>query len=126
MTKITNIDQLKESILLLEIKQAEEYELLKIQFAITSEELKPINLIKKSIKSLIGGSDQKESLINSVIGVTAGSLSKKVAVGSTHNPIKQLLGTILQIGVTSLVTKNGDAIRSGAMNLIGQLLRKKQ
>lgn len=125
MTKISNIDELKESILLLEIKQAEEYELLKIQFTITSEQLKPINLIKRSISGLIGGSDQEESLVNSVIGVTAGSLSKKMAIGSTHNPIKQILGTILQIGITSLVTKNGDAIRSGAMNLIGQFLRKK-
>ena len=125
MRKITSITELKESIQLLEIRQADDAYLLKEQLLVTYEKLKPINLIKNSIKDLLKSPDLKNGLINTTMGIAAGYLSKKAVVGSTHNPIKQLLGTLVQLGVTNIVSKNSEDIKSIGISLISSFLRKK-
>ncbi len=125
MEKISSVIELRESILLLEIKKANELQLLKDEFKVTYESLKPVNLIKSKINELIESPDLKNNLINTTMGLAAGYLSKKVFVGSTHNPLKQLLGTVLQIGVSSLVAKNSDGIKSTVTTLLQSFLGKR-
>ncbi|OFY84196.1 MAG: hypothetical protein A3F72_14300 [Bacteroidetes bacterium RIFCSPLOWO2_12_FULL_35_15] len=124
MRKITSTTELREAIFLLETKQANEARLLKEQFMITYESFKPVNLIKNSINELITSPQLKGNILNTTIGLAAGYLSKRVAVGSTHNPLKQLLGTFLQFGVTNIVSKNTDGIKSTVMSLISNFLNK--
>lgn len=124
MGKITSLIELKESIFLLEIKKANEARLLKEQFMTTYESIKPVNLIKNSISELITSPALKEGLLNTTLSLAAGYLSKRVVVGSTHNPLKQLLGTFLQMGVTNIVSKNTDGIKSSVMSLINNFLSK--
>lgn len=125
MNKITSVDELRASILLLEIKQANEGQLLKAQFKITYENLRPVNLIKNTFNELVSAPDFKGDLLKTTLSLAAGYLSKKIAVGSTHNPLKQVLGTLLQMGVTSLVSKNTDEIKSAALNLLKTIFTKK-
>jgi hypothetical protein len=125
MEKITSVAQLKEAILELEIKQAREYYVLKEQFRMTYESMKPVNLIKNKFNEIVSSPNLKENLINATLSIAAGYLSKKATVGSTHNPIKQLLGTLIQMGVTGIVAKNADSIKSAASDLIGGFLNKK-
>ena len=124
MKKITSIAELDEAIWLLESKQSREGFLLKEQFRTTVENLKPVNLIKNAFKEL-STPDFKGNLLDIALSMAAGYVSKKVAIGGTHNPIKQLLGNILQMGVTSVVSKNTDGIKSTALNLISSFIRKK-
>ncbi len=126
MEKITSLIGLKESIILLEIQQAYEGQLLKEQFKTTYQNLRPVNLIKNTFKELVTTPDFKGNLVDTALSIAAGYLSKKVMVGSTINPIKQLLGTVLQIGVTGIVAKNADGIKSTAMNLIQHFINKKK
>jgi hypothetical protein len=126
MEKITSVTKLKESIRLLEIQQAKEEELLKIQVKITFESLKPANLIKKTLSEWTTVPDLKSDLLNTTISLAAGFLSKKAAIGFTHNPIKQLFGTLLQIGVTRAVSKNTDKIKWAATYILNNILNKKE
>ena len=126
MDKITNTTELNQAILLLEAKQTLEGCILKEQFKITYESLKPINLIKSTISELAASPDFKNDLLNTTLSLAAGYLSKKVAIGSTNNPFKQILGTILQMGVTNVVSKNADGIKSTVLNLIHALFAKKE
>lgn len=126
MKDITSLVELKESIILLEIQQAYEAQLLKEQFKTTYQNLRPANLIKNTFKELVSAPDFKGNLVDTALSIAAGYLSKKVMVGSTINPIKQLLGTVLQIGVTGIVAKNTDGIKSTAMNLIQHFINKKK
>lgn len=126
MGQITTITELRESIRQLEIKQMEEERLLKEQFMVAYESMKPINMIKNSVKNLMSSPDLKDNLFSSTLGLAAGYLSKKAAVGSTHNPIKQLLGTFLQLGVSNVVAKNSDGIKSLVVRLIGSYLSKRK
>src|SRR5258708_6130480 len=126
MKKITSVVELKESIYLLEIKQANEKQQLKQQFAIMHESLRPVNAIKKTVSELISLPDFKGNILNAIVSLAAGYFSKKIAVGATNNPLKQLLGVVLQMGVTNAVSKNGEGIKSKAINLLSNILNKKR
>lgn len=126
MEKITSITELKDAIRLLEIKQADEKVLLIKQFMVTYESMRPVNLIKDKFNDVITSPNLKENLLNAALSLAAGYLSKKAIIGATHNPLKQLFGTLLQVGVTGLVSKNTDGIKSTAMNLIGSVFKKKR
>ena len=125
MQEIQTAADLKSYILLLEYKKANELVLLKEQFLITAEHLRPAVLIKNTLNELICEPDSKGDLLKNTLGLAAGFLSKKIVVGNTHNPIKQILGTVLQMAVTKLVSKNSDGIRSVASHLINNIFSKK-
>jgi hypothetical protein len=126
MRKINSIKELRETILELEIKQKEDERLLKEQFMIAYERLKPLNMIKNSVKNLITSPELKDHLISSTMGLAAGYLTKKAVVGSAHHPLKQILGAFLQMGVTNLVAKNSDGIQSRVASIIGSFLSKRK
>lgn len=129
MEKITNISNVKElnaAILHLENKQAQEGVLLKEQFNITYESLKPINLVRNTFKEIVSAPDLKEDLLKTSIGLASGYFSKKIAIGSTNNPFKQILGSFLQMGVTNVVSKNADGIKSKFTDILSVILKKKK
>jgi hypothetical protein len=122
MAKQSAIDSLKESIRLLEIRQAEEGLALKVQFKETYESLKPVNLIKSTINDLTNSVEIKNSLFESLVSILTGYLTKKLMVSSKSNLLTKILGALLQFGVTSLVAKNAESIRNYIMNLINRLI----
>lgn len=124
MLKIKTVSELKDAIRLLEIQQAAEGVLLKEQFKLTYESLRPANLIKKTLHELVSSPDLKGGIVNALMGLGAGYLSKKAVAGNSHNPIKILLGAIMQMGVTKVVSANGDGIKSGIFQLIQKLFNK--
>jgi len=118
MAKQNPINSLKESIRLLEIRQAEEGEILKEQFKETFESLKPFNLIKSSIKDLTGSAEIKNNLFETVVSILTGYLTKKIMINTKGGPLMKILGAALQYGVTSLVSKNAEKIRILLADLI--------
>ena len=124
MATITTTAELKDAIRQLEQKQAEEWALLKQQCLHTYESLKPVNAIKKTLHELISSPDIKKDLLGALLGLVVGSLSKKVVIGSTLNPLKQLLGIILQMGVADAVSKNSEGIKSTFLSLIRNVFSK--
>ena len=118
MAKQSAIDSLKESIRMLEIRQAEEGKILKEQFKITYESLKPVNLIKSSMKELVNSTEIKNSLFEAIVSVVSGYLTKKFIVRSKSNIFMKLLGVLLQFGVTNVVSKNSETIRTFISDLI--------
>ncbi len=125
MDKITNVQELNSAILKLENKQAAEGVLLKEQFNLTYESLKPINLVKTTLKELVTAPDLKEDLLKTSISIASGYFSKKLAIGSSDNPFKQLLGSFLQMGVTNLVSNNADGIKSKFSDILNMIFTKK-
>lgn len=123
MEKQNAISSLKESIRLLEIKQAKEGAILKEQFAITVESFKPINLLKSTIKEMTNSVDLKSNLSETVISIIAGYLTKKIMVNSKSGPFMKILGAVLQFGVTSVIAQNADTIREFLNRMIDRFIR---
>lgn len=126
MKNINTTLELKQEIALLETQMAEDQSALKDQFRLTYESLKPINLILNSIKDISSAPDLKGNLLNSALALGIGYFSKKALVGGTINPLKQIAGTLLQFGVTNLVSKNGNDMKMGVLGFLEKLLRKKK
>lgn len=118
MAKQNAVDSLKESIWLLEIRQAEEGKILKEQFKITYESLKLVNLIKSSMKELANSTEIKNSLFETIVSVVSGYLTQKIIVNSKSNVWMKMLGALLQFGVTNLISKNSETIRIFVTDLI--------
>ncbi|HYV53509.1 MAG TPA: hypothetical protein VE933_02870 [Chitinophagaceae bacterium] len=125
LRKIKSAAELKEVIRMLEEKKAYEMVLFREQVKITYQGLKPINLIKGAMKDLTEIPVLKGGIVNSLMGISAGYISKKIIVGSTYNPLKFLLGKALQMIVTAVVSRNADGIKSAATVAIKKMTGKK-
>ena len=119
MQKINSAAALRNAIAQLEITHAEEGKMLKQQFHLAYESIKPLNLIKSTFKEAIESPGLKDNIINTSVGLAAGYLSKLLFVNVSHSPVRKFLGIALQFGITQVVAKNPEAVKS-----IGKKLMK--
>lgn len=126
MKNINSLEELRTEIALLELRQKRANADLKENLLETFDSLKPLNLVKSTLKELTSSPGFKGDLVNSVVGIGLGYVSKKVLIGNTHNMIKQVIGTMIQFGVTGLVSRNADGLKSGLKNAFNSLFKKKE
>jgi len=125
MENITNAAELKNAIQLLQEEELIKRQLLKEQLNLTFESLKPINLLKKTVKDISTSPELIDSIIGNVAGLASGYLTNKIFVGKSGNLLKKIIGVILQLGVTKVVSQYPDAIRSFGRFIIDYFLSKK-
>ena len=118
MQKITSQSALKLAILLLEQRQEEEGRILKEQFKLTYNSLKPANILLGAIKDLSSSTLLKDNILNSSVSLGAGYASKMLFQGIVSSPIKKILGSALMFGVTKLVSNNPDFIKTLEMGFL--------
>ncbi len=126
MENKTHIQTLNEKIYFLQNQKAEELKLLKEQFNVVHESIKPINLIKNAFHEMTTSPEIKGNLVDNAIGLTTGFLSKKLIFGTGANPIRNILGNILQSAVSNIVSNHADGIKAKGANLILKLFNRKQ
>jgi hypothetical protein len=126
MQNITSIAGLKSAIQLLEDEQDIKGQILKEQFYLTLNSFKPVNLLTDTLKEIVTSPYLADNIVGTVIGLITGSLSKRLLIGSSGNIFKKLIGSIMQIGVTNVVAKHSDTIRSIGQVIFQYILRKKE
>ena len=126
MKEISQSSLIKAQIRLLKFQQKEDLRLLKNQFNTTFENLKPINLLKNTFEEAKKSPDLKSNLINSAIGLSTGFISKKLMIGNTSIPFKNILGTVVEFAITNVVAKNADKIMATGETLFQLIFRKKK
>ena len=112
MQNITTSAELKNAIQILEIEQEFKLQLLKEQFYITYESLKPINILRSTFKSITLSPNLNENILDTIIGLATGYLSKKIFIGASGNIIRKLFGSVVQFGVSNIVAQHPDSIKS--------------
>lgn len=108
MNKINSTETLGQMISVLEQKQAIELQSIRRQYQVVYESVQPLNIVKSALDNVISSPDLKHNILNTVVGLTSGYISKKLLMGSSKNPFKRILGTILQFAVTNIVAKQSD------------------
>lgn len=126
MHTINSVSELRDTIQYMELKQAEESKLLKAQFHLTTEAIRPINLIRSAFGQSTDLEDTKESFLSTSAGLTAGYFSKMLFVRNSHNPIRKLLGTALLFGVTSIISKNPVPVQHFGKAIFNLFRRKRK
>ncbi len=112
MEPINSEISLKTAILQLQITQAKEAKMMKDQFHLAYESVKPINLIKSTFTEVASSEEIKGQLVNTSIALASGYIAEKLFVGVTSSPLKKLLGAAVMFGVTNVVAKNPEVIKS--------------
>jgi hypothetical protein len=127
MKKITNAAQLKEEIARLETQCALERAALKRSYAEVKEALRPVNLIKSTVKE-VGSStkDVQGRFIGSLLGLAVGYFTRKAVFGKAQGAVRQAAGTLLQMGIAGVVSKNAAGLRTLGSNLLTRILNRKK
>lgn len=122
MTDLKDMKSLDHRIGELERQIAGDKEALREQFHELKERLKPGNIIKDAFREISESDELKNNVVNYAITIAAGALSKKLTVGSSKNPIRNILGSVVQFGVSTLVSKKADTIKNVGTSLLGNLI----
>lgn len=116
---------LNEKIIALQAIQAMQLEVLKLQLEITYQSLRPVNLLKNTLHEISTSEEIKENLLNNVIGISTGYLSKKVFTGTSHNPLVKLAGSLLQFTIANVVAKHPETIKQVSKNILQFIFKRK-
>ena len=105
MQAISNSEELKMAIRLIQIKQNADGRLLKEQFLVTYGTLKPENPILNIIKEVISTPNLINILAVTGSGLANVYLSKFLAAGSSANLLRKVLTVLLQSVLTRTISK---------------------
>lgn len=105
MKKLNQNELLDQKIAELTIQQRRELEELKEQFHLVQSSLTSTNIVQEGINGFYQTVTNKENLVSTIVSIVGGYVSKKVVVGSSENPIKKVVGNVLQFLVTGYLSK---------------------
>jgi hypothetical protein len=125
MDSITSTAGLKNAIQLLEAEQATALQLLKEQLAITYHSFKPVNFLAGAFNRMTSSPNLIENILGTSVGLATGYLSKKIVVGASVNIFRKLFGSVLQLGVTNLITRHPDAFKTFGRFVLRYFLHRK-
>jgi hypothetical protein len=126
INSIKTMEQLAEAVLLLESRQELEGKQLREQFMRSYESIQPANLVRSAISGVTESQELKDHLVSTGVGLVAGHVSKQAFESISDSPVKQLIGTAIQFGVTNVVARNPDvvmAVGKGLFRLIVNVVR---
>lgn len=121
--KPENAEDLERAIKELELIAAAQKKDIQDTFAIVSENLKPVNLVKSGVRSVLSG-NHKEDLLNIAMSIGTGFLSRKLLLGRSHGFVGKTVGKAVQWGMAGLVSKNADRIKEKAGEVIDWIFKK--
>jgi len=126
MGKITSTTELKNAIQLLEVEQAISEGLLKEQFYLTVDSFRPINLIKKTLAEVASSPNLVNNIVGTAMGWATGYVSRKIFVGTSGNLFRKIIGAILQLEVTNVVTQHPDTLKSLGQLIFQRIFQKRK
>jgi hypothetical protein len=126
MATIKTTAELKSAIEQLEIEQLTQLVLLKDEFYFACERLKPINLIKGTLKEAYSDPGVKATFTDNFIGAGSGLIARKMILGKTNNPLTRFLGVLIERIVSNTVMKNADKIKTVAGTVFEKMTRHDQ
>jgi hypothetical protein len=125
MQKITSAKELRYAIETLEADQIMLGLRLKDQIYIAGESLRPVNIVKRNLKAFTSSQFLGDNIPGAILGLVSGYLSGRIFTGASVNIFRKLLGSLLRVGVTAVVAKKSDSIKSAGMTLVEHFFHKK-
>ena len=123
MHKISSVSELRTAIQHIETENQINGHIFRDQIFITYLSLKPLNIIKSTLMGVSPPSLTGEISATS-FGLLGGFLSRKIFVGTSGNRIKKFIGSVIQLGVTAVVSQNSGVIQSAGIAVIKHLLQR--
>ncbi len=122
--QVKNSIDLEEAIAELELKAASQRRDIEETFSVVAENLKPLNLVRNSVRSIFSP-EHREELVNVMFGLGTGVLSRKLLLGKGKGILGKAVGKAMEWGIAGLVSNNAEKIKEKAGVLIDKIFRKK-
>ena len=119
--EINNTAQLKAAIALLQVDASVKKRILVEQYQTTAESLKPANLVRNAFNNIVDAPDITNRIIGTSVGLGAGILSKKILIGKSTNIFKRIFGTVIELAIAGVVSKNAEGIKEKGIELFKKL-----
>jgi hypothetical protein len=116
MHQLLTFDELNVLINELEMKQQVQWKSIKYNLSLASEKLQPLHIVKNSLNEVVGNSPIANSILQGLLGLGAGYLSKTLLNNASHAKFKHLILGVLQAEISPQEKKQADAVY-----LIGKL-----
>jgi hypothetical protein len=126
MQNITSTADLKNEIQFLEIERELKGKLLKEEFHLTLEGLKPVNILRRTMDDVASSPFLIENILSSALGLASGYLSRKLIVGGSANIFRKIIGALLQFGVTNMAVQRPDVFKSVGQFILQHIFHKKE
>ena len=123
---ITNSIELKKAIEELTHKSENEREILRSYFNEVVKSLKPINLLKSTLKDIEDTPHIASTAIGTTLAIGAGVLAKKLIVGSSSNIFKKIVGRVIEFAVAKGIASNSMFIANKGIKLLKKLSADKE
>jgi hypothetical protein len=121
---VKNSKDLEQAIAELELKAASQRKDIEETFSSVAENLKPLNLVKNGVRSIFSP-EHREELVNAMVGLGTGVLSRKLLIGKGKGILGKAAGKAMEWGIAGLVSNNAEKIKEKAGALIDKIFRKK-
>lgn len=105
MKPLKQTDILERKIYTLKIVRENEFNALKAQYFIVHNSFTITNIVHQGVTEFYKTATHKDNLFSTVTSILGGYLSKKMVVGNSTHPLKQILGYGIQIAVTKILSK---------------------
>ena len=103
-------EAMADSIGKLEIQRDVQKKILKEHMHRTFESLKPVNLVKNAMQSIITSPEIQRDAVTTAASVAAGYVAKKIVTGNSRDTLRNALGTFLEVGVTNMVATHPEKV----------------
>jgi len=125
MENIKNAADLKNAIAQLTAQQSTDLFLLKEELRLTREKFKISNILKSGFKEVTSTPNITTDIFKAAAGLATGFVTKKILIGKTINPVKNILGMILEVFVANKVVSNADTLKSVGSVLLKKIMPKR-
>lgn len=126
MIKVSTNKELKEAISLLEERQSIQAQLLKNRLISATEGMRPANIMKNIVSRMTASPDLKGGIITTAIGLAVFYLTRKTIWRAGRNPLRKILSSLLQLGVSNVMVRNPRAIRYMGRAVFDGIFHKKK
>jgi len=116
---------LKKAIKDLEIEKADKRELLKDQFKVTYENIKPFNILRNLFRHVIESPETRNNLLLILIPLATGFLGKKAMAGTRQRTIMKQAGIFLIDRLNRYVYNNPEVIKTISRFILSFCRKKK-
>ena len=110
MERYTSSNAIRDAIIELERQQAFQARQISVQLMNTFDSIRPINLIKNTIKEVTESKDLTENIVKTSIGLAAGYVTQSLFQKPSHGPLRKLFGTIVSYGITNFLATNPEIL----------------
>ena len=102
--KMNNSQALEQAILKLRVRKNNEFRVLKAQVDTSYLELKPSRILKRIYADIKSEPEIKNNVIESVLSLAGGYVSKRLLIGKSNSLIETIMGYLVQIGATKIIS----------------------